>query len=414
MKYFFIILIFFSTPSAFSEDIDTSTYDLKLRYALKLIRIKTWMPKNQREDQVFRKIRKEQIDLFEEAIKVRQLISLSTQMNFSADQWHTFFQTFIDLAQRTVASLVPDEARVLIIEGLRELQESLNIDLSQFNGELNMKAATIEVDTAPEICYYIMSPGDIMLRKSFGNDPETRENRDFGPTTLGLIDLLENLKFQKNELLYRHAEIITSLPSPFNISTIGYYPWAFNLSQIEDEKKPLFFEINIKYPYYQLYRNNFSVYRIKSSNWPRQVFKRELALYRTDHYYLYPRLGVCSDFVNWAYFHDITDDWNQIPVVKHLMQIVYLPEGIQTPDNLANSPQTQKICEIHFGKLIYPQRVVLKDLVDMNRAALGSSRPEIYQHAQKTLDFLEKNGVIDQQYRPLFDTMTLKKNDFFL
>jgi hypothetical protein len=307
------------------------------------------------------------------------------------------------------AQYIPHRATTDFKHGLKNLDQVM--DLLNQAGKTNIKVDYLKSTTltskqlnfksANHACYTVSTPANIILRKSLLVGGSTKD--DFGEKTMKAIRSLEMLKGSDDDLDYRHAEIITNLESYNNIETTSYYPWAFNYKKDKSERKPQFLKIDNNYGEYFNYRSKYSVFRVKARTFEMETWKKEMALKRAGVKKSYLRLGTCADFINWTYLHDLTSKWNQVPVLKHLMQIVYLPEGIQTPDNLADSHMTEKICEVEDSQIVYPQYKVVRDWRDRLVEDQKSSNEKIKNHAQTVLTFLRSNQILDDQNMPLVD-----------
>lgn len=290
-------------------------------------------------------------------------------------------------------------------ETLTEHQISFDKDDS-LDGIVEVREKTVQFKSANQVCHTVASPGNIILRKALLYGGET--DNDFGPATMKYINYLEKLKGNDTELNYRHAEVISNLESYNNIETESYYPWMFNFGKAEEEKMPMFLTINNQYPKYQNYRTKYTVLRVKGLSYWGETKKRELALARVALKESYLRLGTCADFANWTYFNAITSNWNVIPGLKQAIQIAWLPEGMQTPDNLADSHMTQKICEVENSKLIFPKRIEVKSFVNRLKKDKKSNSKRISEHAEKVMEMLKKKGVVDEEGNRLTDIINIK------
>lgn len=290
-------------------------------------------------------------------------------------------------------------------EALAQHQVNFESDES-LNGIVEVREKTVTFKSANQVCHTVSSPGEIILRKALMYDGST--DNDFGPSTMKYINFLEKLKGNDTVLSYRHAEVISGLESYNNIATESYYPWQFNLNKPEEEKMPMFLTIDNKYQKYSNYRSKYSVFRVKGLTYWGETKKREIALARLAMKQTYTRMGTCADFANWTYLHAITSNWNVIPGLKQAMQIMYLPEGVQTPDNLADSYMTQKVCEVENSKLIFPKRIEVKSFVDRLKKDKSSASKRISEHAEKVMTMLQEKGVIDEEGNRLTDIINIK------
>lgn len=298
------------------------------------------------------------------------------------------------------------------LKAYRDLEEELANHQITFDRDSSLddiapvNEKTITFKSANQVCHTVSSPGEIVLRKALMYSGET--DSDFGPATMKYINMLEKIKGNDQELNYRHAEVISNLESYNNIETESYYPWIFNLDKPEEEKMPMFLKINNKYKKYLNYRSKYTVVRVKGLTHWGETKKRELALARLAMKQTYSRLGTCADFANWTYFNSITSNWNVIPGIKQAVQLAWLPEGVQTPDNIADSYMTQKVCEVENSKLIFPKRVEVKSFVSRLNKDKSSNSTRISEHAEKVLEMLKTKGVIDEDGKRLTDIINIK------
>ena len=294
---------------------------------------------------------------------------------------------------------------VSLDERIRKTKDFLLQLLSRYSNEHDLSDAfdfleplfparekIVSFNSANHVCAMVSTPGDIILRKALLIDGKT--DNDFGPRTMKVINFLESLKGGDQILNYRHSELISSIEHYNNIETISYYPWYFMIGKPEDEKKPMFMTMNKKNIEYMSYRSKYTAFRAKGRRFDLELEKKEGALDRLGSRVLFHRMGTCADFVNWAFHNTITSPWNRLPLIKHLIQMIYPPEALQTPDNLADSPDTEKVCEVENSNLAFPEQIHVKDWVNRTRIGLRSEDQQIQKHASNVWQFLIKNEVI--------------------
>lgn len=279
-------------------------------------------------------------------------------------------------------------------------------ELSQL---VELREIEITFRSPTHVCQLLSMPGDISLRRSITPNGED----DFSERVMRWIRFLERMKGGSRELHYRHAEFITKLESAHNIETLSYYPWQFTRSD-EDSDKPMFLRINNQYHEYALYRTSFSVYRVNAASPALEFRKKEMALARARLKKTFIPLGTCADFVNWLYFGQIRSDWNRVPLVRKVVAGVYLPEAIDTPDNLAESNMTAQVCHVQNAELIFPQKVMVAPLLERLLIAQNSSSEKIRNHSSYVLQFLRDHQVISQDNQRLAEIIALKdqRTDF--
>jgi len=299
-----------------------------------------------------------------------------------------------------------------------QTERDLKIPAEKFTSAFPVRTTALTFRTANQVCGMLSAPGNIILRKALLIDGST-EN-DFSSGIMKMINRLESLKGGDQLLNYRHSELISRIENYNNIETISYYPWYFMLGKPKEDRKPMFMIMNKEHPEYFTYRSKYSVFRVRGERFDIERERREHALNRADARILYSRLGTCADFVNWTYGNMITSSWNQIPAIRRLIRFFYIPEAIQTPDNLADSPQTEKVCEVENSELLFPQELNAKDWVNRVNLDLRSDLEEVRKHAEKVMQFLVKNGVAapssatssattSKEYgEPLVETVTIQ------
>ncbi|WP_412469493.1 MULTISPECIES: hypothetical protein [unclassified Halobacteriovorax] len=279
---------------------------------------------------------------------------------------------------------------------------------------LGLKEMEFKYYRATQVCSLLGGPGNILLRRSLESDIDLFE--DFSPRTSGAIKLVEFLKFNDRSLEFRHAEIITEIERDTRINTMGFYPLSFNWGKEEEDKMPPFLEIKKGYrkchsdgcDTYDDYRTNFAWLRVNEKSAKKMTRTKEKALKKVENKEDYSKLGVCSDFVNWAFGNVITSNWNQIPIVRNLIQIIYPPEGLQTPDNLYDSYKTDVICEVERRKLKYPHYINAHHLKDQVLRDLNSQNPAISTHAKNTLNELIKKNIMDNELNLNYDVINFE------
>ena len=291
-------------------------------------------------------------------------------------------------------------------------EEQLKSNFKDFQGLQNandlivVRRGSITFETANQACWAVASPGTISLRKALMFDG-TPDN-DFGPATMKYINILEKLKGSDDVLQYRHAEVLSDLDDYNNIHSVGYYPWLFNIGKAKEDKMPMFLKINNKDSHYFNYRTKYTAFRVKAYTYWAETKKKELAMLRLATHQTYLRLGTCADFVNWTYFNAITSDWNRIPILKQAISLAWLPEGVQTPDNLADSYMTEKICEVDNSKLLFPKEVIVKSWVNRLKRDKKSGNKKINKHANDVWNFLIKHAVIKEDGTRILDIVKFK------
>lgn len=278
---------------------------------------------------------------------------------------------------------------------LKALESAYEVP-KELTQKLQMTTASMNISAPQEVCHLLAQPGDILLRSAEKIDGNY--DQDFSKDIMRMIRLTEILKLNPRDLRYRHAEVLTSLPSFGNMKSISYYPPRL----LNDDQRELGYgvftsisnDFDSEFSDYLSHRRTFSIVRVKARNLKRELKKKERALTRAHRYEDYPQYGVCSDFVNWTYRNEITSNWNFIPGVKQLVQRVYLPEYIQTPDNLYDSYKTEEVCQI-TKRNFFPKVIDLKSLVKRLKLAQNSSNLDIQSHAEKILSKLHKKDLID-------------------
>jgi hypothetical protein len=295
--------------------------------------------------------------------------------------------------------------------------DTLESDLVDYTESIEIKVPSAEV-----ACGLLANAGDIILQHE-----STFDEHHLGDNILRLAKLKEILSFKSPEIKYGHAELITDIAT--DTSGLSLVSWSFYPPKFQDHLPPE----DRKGPYVQYgyggdptYRFNFAVFRVLPGIIATTTELRELALKNTefkqrDSVYGYRMLqqsqgngksgatklvktavafstfmNVCGDFVAWAYEKHITSWWNRIPVARQIIATLYPPESIVTPDDLASSPYTEKVCDIENLKLKYPQgpisTVVLMKAI---QESLTSVNPIIQKHATWVRNFLLNRNIIN-------------------
>ncbi len=311
----------------------------------------------------------------------------------------------------------------VLLNHVNKLFNKFSLELSKVNSKivhkpiqatLGVKEVEFDYYRATQVCSMLGGPGDILLRRAIETDIDLFE--DFSPRTSGAIKLVEFLKFNDRQLDFRHAEVITEIERDTNISTVGFYPLSFNWGKDEEDKMPPFIEISKGYrkchsdgcDTYSDYRTNFAWLSINEKTAKKVTRKKEKALSKVAKKEKYSKLGVCSDFVNWAFGNVISSNWNRIPILRNLIQIIYPPEGLQTPDNLYESYKTNVVCEVENRKLTYPEYVNAHTLKEQVLRDLNSKNVEISTHAKNTLNKLIKENIMDEELNLNYDVINFK------
>ncbi len=348
--------------------------------------------------------------------------------------------------------MMPSKVSLLFLGILasRSLLASQGAELLENGAELleNGAERVLKFADPNEACALVAGPGDFILQKVAV--PEVVESEDgteivskrtssqmFGRGTMALVRLKELLSLNDPfKMTYGHAELITQVSAGKNIASWSFYPPSFQRRQDREareqgeqgehfERQPNF----RRYSYSSIeYRSNFSVYRMKAVTASRSVRQRERALERGEFTQAsdfedqstrlnraYGERGVCSDFVNWAHRNQATSWWNFIPVVRKGLAAIYPPEAVTTPDDLAESPYTSKVCEVGQRvlkdeggmltltdpELLFPGVVCTKDLIASLDPALRSGNPRVSSHARDVEAFLVNEQIIDSSHRVL-------------
>lgn len=351
------------------------------------------------------------IDL--ESLKKRQ-IDLNDMIRMSVEHINSFEST-IDEKQEL------DKIRNLSLalnQAIHELDFSFNANLTEIK---DLKKVKYKYERSSQICSLLGSPGNISLKRSMKSDPSLFS--DFQrPLVARTIQLIEALKFTDIDITYSHAEIISKINSDIDIQSWSYYPWMFNVGKEEERHKPRFLNFYQGWKVcnnidgcsnYDDYRKSSTMIRVSSLNHKKETRMKEDALEKLEKRNIFLKtspLGVCSDFVNWLYDGRIKSNWNFIPGLKHLIGLVWLPEGWQTPDNLYNSYLTETVCERKEGELIYPLSTNLHTLVSRIKNDLNSKNVEIKNHAQSVLNELINKDLVSQDLKPLYDILEFEKS----
>jgi hypothetical protein len=293
---------------------------------------------------------------------------------------------------------------------------------------------TVEMPSAEMACGLLSYPGDIILQHE-----ETFTEHRLGDNIILAAKIREIMTFNSPDIKYGHAEIITSVAKDSqNLSLVSwsFYPPRFQEHLPEDERKGPF--IQFGYGENPIYRMNFSIYRVRPSILKSVTELREEALANIQHrtkdsvygFRYLPvdpaladssnkmewqkiefgtRLSVCSDFVAWAYSRHITSWWNRLPFASQIIATIYPFEAVTTPDSIAKSPDTQKVCEIsNLGLKIPGGKVQTSELIKLSVPSLNSKNEEIKKHSQWVLQKLISEHIIDQNLQILVPEFAIK------
>lgn len=193
-------------------------------------------------------------------------------------------------------------------------------------GRVDPSSLAVAGATDPYIVASLLAePGDIVLHH-LSNGAGEKIAYQLLAYPAGLIDLLD---FQDPVTKYFHADVFVEA-NPRGIPlTRSFYPFSKR------------FKRGFAHESFSIYRADFSRAE-RADALDRALSER------------YPRTGVCSDFVNWAYRERLHSWWNVVPGLRAVLIRAWPPEALQTCDNLANSPRTRKICEVVRGRLVHP------------------------------------------------------------
>ncbi len=242
----------------------------------------------------------------------------------------------------------------------------------------------LNLDSLPSAlpsCWMLAGPGDFILRNAY-NDPDVES--DFGSTLRLGMKILEISKFSDIDLDFRHAELITAFDTPWDLQGLSFYPPLFQRGHPVEEQKPKFLKIDNSSLDYTEYRNRFSIFR------PKSRAARELAILKAKDPATFSGIGTCADFINWLYGGEIMSWWNVMPGVRRLLEKIYPPEWIQTPDDLADSNQVELVCTVRAGQLQYPKLLPTQNLMLDLQSRKNSKSREIRTHAIQVENWLEK------------------------
>ena len=219
---------------------------------------------------------------------------------------------------------------------------------------------------AVSLCAPLAVPGDMLLIHTGSTGFRKAVNQAFVDPA-GDLDLLA---LNDPVTKFFHAEIIREIDGEGRMSTVGFYP------------------LEKKYRTDQ-YLSSAAVYRVKG---PVSVQEGALRKVSGEEY---GQTGFCGDYVAWAYEDGIYSWWNVVPGLRDVFLLLYPPEAIHTPDDLANSPQTVMVCEVRNGEIVFPDRIETEALAaDLDRF-MESSNALIAGHAGFVRTLLERDGAVD-------------------
>jgi len=338
-----------------------------------------------------------------------ELNSYFTDLHARLVQWneHGLIQSFPSTINERLRGM--RDAAIALVRHYR-LVRDIRAEEENFSSLFPTRTQEVTFKSANHVCAMIAAPGNIILRKALLIDGRT--DNDFSDKIMKVIRAIEKLKGADTNLNFRHTELITQIENYNNIETLSYYPWYFMTRKPDEEKKPLFMLMNNRNPEYFSYRSKFAVYRVVEPRFEIGVNTRESALKRIESKYLFNKMGTCADFVNWLFNNTITSPWNQVPIVRRLVNLLYPPEAIQTPDDIADSPQTEKVCEVENSTLIFPQEIDVKNLNNRTQQDLRSKDERVRKHAKNVRNFLIKNGVLTAEGLPEVEKISVHLKQF--
>ncbi|MFC1849054.1 hypothetical protein ACFL27_02485 [candidate division CSSED10-310 bacterium] len=242
-----------------------------------------------------------------------------------------------------------------------------------------MKSKQLQELDPEVLCALLAMPGDFILSHMSGSSLGKAAYQPF----LVLIMILELLDLNDPITKYFHAEIITEIDPAMKMKAQGFYPF-------------------IKRYLPNKFKDNYALYRVRGSPDEQEEALQKLRLQKYHHW------GVCSDYLAWAYDHKIYSWWNVIPLLRDILVRIYPPEAIHTSDDLANSPQTVKICEVKNGVLVYPPLIYTDLLLNHLKKCAGSTNKVIQQHSVRVKNLLVQQGFIDQADQVLITEIILR------
>jgi hypothetical protein len=163
--------------------------------------------------------------------------------------------------------------------------------------------------------------------------------------------------FQDPITSYLHSEVVTNITAKGTLKTNGYYPLVKQYTG-------------------QQFGGHYAVCRLRNSD------LQARAPDKVAHEHDLP-LGYCGDYMAWAYDKRIYSGWNRIPLLQPIMGALYPPSAIHTPDSLAQSPETELICEVFAGEILYPLQVKACEVRQAAQLFAASSDATLAAHARR-------------------------------
>jgi hypothetical protein len=241
-----------------------------------------------------------------------------------------------------------------------------------------------ESERALRTCAFLSFPGDIILQRYEEGDLETFGGKKFVYATY--IQEVLSLNLQPR-MQFSHADFIDRIDSGADLQSIGYYPHMFNDPGQGGFRKQHSGDL--------FDREYFAIYRSSNLQMNDQMQKRNKALNMArNSLHKYHGFGTCSDFVSWLFDNEFTSWWNMLPGLRKIIESVYPPEGITTPDDIAHSPFSHQICSVNASQYFGPRSVCTKDLIIENNFAISTQNNALVEHALWRNNFLRQNGFI--------------------
>ena len=271
-----------------------------------------------------------------------------------------------------------------------------------------------------ETCALLAQPGDIILQKivydakdpALGDAPEDLAPEEVLEFGWGIVYLhrLKNIfnLWLPSRMEFSHSEIITEIEKGKNLVTWSFYPPIFSKNPESPFTKDPEHEKFRRYANHSMiYRRDFSVYRVGRGSYSLDLREKALEKVSTQaSRNEYAQMGTCSDFVAQAFQDRIYPWWNFLPGVRDLVNAFYPAVSISSPDDLARSPETRKICEVsEKTKLSYPSHVPTETLLNDLKLAVSSSNESISKHAKFTILKLIELGAVSMTGDVLLQTL---------
>jgi hypothetical protein len=279
----------------------------------------------------------------------------------------------------------------------------------------SQKAILLDYRYPSEVCGLVSMPGDFLLQvrdedqtlseffeQRMGGADQTSVK--WGSGALGVLGYATKELLSLNDpftMNYDHAEVVSEIKQSRNIVTWSFYRAGYRADGLTYKK---YHDADTKY------RSDIAVFRPVTLTATKRLKIREGALHKVENRNYFRQKGFCSDFVNWAYDDIFTSWWNFLPVASRTVKYLYPFETIATPDDLADSLHTKKVCEIrNLMELTYPKYTCTTSIARQIYLGRDSENQNISEHSKNIEKYLIEKRIINENYDILIPKIYFKK-----